>query len=65
MAMATPAERLRIALDLADTGVDLMRENLRRRHPLASDEEIAELLRAWLRRRPPDSPDRLRPLSRR
>lgn len=48
----TPAERLRIALDLHDAGVEMMRQNLRRRHPGASDQEIERLLLAWLRERP-------------
>jgi hypothetical protein len=39
-------------LDLYQTAKDLMRQNLRRRHPNASDEEIAVRLRAWLHHRP-------------
>ncbi len=34
------------------TGVDLMRQNLRRRHPEADDGEIERLLAAWLVERP-------------
>jgi hypothetical protein len=56
------AARFRVALDLADTGIELMRQNLRRRHPEADDEKIARLLREWLRSRPPDAPGRLRRL---
>jgi hypothetical protein len=41
-----------MALDLHDTGVDLMRQNLRRRHPGASGQEIERLLLAWLHERP-------------
>jgi hypothetical protein len=48
----TPAERLRIALDLHDAGVEMMRQNLRRRHPGASEQEIERLLVAWLHERP-------------
>jgi hypothetical protein len=39
-------------LDLYQTAKDLMRQNLRRRHPSASDEEIAVRLRDWLHHRP-------------
>jgi len=46
------AERLRLALDLYATGEDIMRQNLRRRHPDATGEEIERLIIEWLRRRP-------------
>jgi Rv0078B-related antitoxin len=36
----------------AQTGVDLMRQNLRRRHPEALDDEIERLLGEWLQERP-------------
>jgi len=45
-------ERLRTALDLFAAGEALMRENLRRQHPSATDEEIEERLCAWLTHRP-------------
>ena len=45
-------DSFRIALDLYQTGVDVMRQNLRRRHPDAHDEEIERLLGEWLQRRP-------------
>jgi hypothetical protein len=48
----TPGQRLRIALDLHDFGVKMMRQNLRRRYPEASDEEIEKKLLEWLRERP-------------
>lgn len=35
-----------------EDGVALMRQNLRRRHPEATPEEVEELLAAWLRERP-------------
>jgi hypothetical protein len=38
--------------DLYQTAKDLMQQNLRRRYPEASEEEIAERLRAWLHHRP-------------
>ncbi|MEO6629358.1 MAG: hypothetical protein ABIP03_12415 [Aquihabitans sp.] len=56
------AERFRIAAELADTGVALMRQNLRRRHPEATTLQIDALLREWLLDRPMDAPGSLRPL---
>ncbi|MFI5401542.1 MAG: hypothetical protein ACHQ1G_01190 [Planctomycetota bacterium] len=50
--VTTPAERLRIALDLHDAGVAMMRQNLRRHHPDADEREIERLLLAWLHERP-------------
>ncbi|MCY4026154.1 MAG: hypothetical protein OXH75_07560 [Acidobacteria bacterium] len=46
------AEAFRTTLDLFDAGVALQRQNLRRQHPEASDEEIERLLGRWLRHRP-------------
>ena len=43
---------MRCALDLFEAGLDLQRQNLRRRHPAASEEEIDALLEAWLQHRP-------------
>ena len=45
------ARRLRTALDLADSGILLRRQQLRRAHPDASDDEINERLNAWLKKR--------------
>jgi hypothetical protein len=45
-------ESFRTTLDLFQTGVDLMRQNLRRRYPEASDEHLERLLRQWLLDRP-------------
>lgn len=45
-------ERLRTALRLHDDGVALMRQNLRRRRPDASEEQIERELLAWLATRP-------------
>ncbi|MGH9112745.1 MAG: hypothetical protein ACRDZN_10700 [Acidimicrobiales bacterium] len=39
-----------------------MRQNLRRRHPDASPQEIEGLFHEWLTRRPPDCPGRSRPI---
>lgn len=46
------AERLRQALDLFQTGVDLMRQNLRRRFPDEPDAEIERRVREWVSERP-------------
>jgi hypothetical protein len=43
---------LRTTLDLFETGLELMRQNLRRRHPNATPDEIDRLLDNWLRDRP-------------
>ena len=46
------AARLRAALEMFETGVQMMRQNLRRNHPTLSDAEIEERVTAWLRERP-------------
>lgn len=46
------AARLRIALDLADAGMDMMWQSLRRRHPGESVADIDRRLLEWLRHRP-------------
>jgi hypothetical protein len=46
------ADAFRMTLDLFETGVNLMRQNLRRKHPDADDGEIERLLGEWLRHRP-------------
>lgn len=48
----TPAQKLRVVLDLYEVGVDLMRQNLRRRHPEAAAAEVEGLLSVWLKTRP-------------
>ena len=45
-------DSFRMTLDLFQTGVDVMRQNLRRRHPEAHDGEIERLLGEWLQKRP-------------
>lgn len=44
--------RARAAFDLCETAEQMMRQNLRRRHPQASEEEIRQRFRAWLEKRP-------------
>lgn len=43
---------LRVAFDLAEAGIALMRQNLRRRFPEASEDDIDQRLRAWVQHRP-------------
>lgn len=40
--------KFRTTMDLFDTAVDIMRENLRRRNPEATPEEIQSMLQDWL-----------------
>ncbi len=44
------AARFKTAMDLFDAGVDLQRQNLRRKFPDADRATIEALLRAWLLR---------------
>lgn len=48
----SPAEKLRVAFDLFTAGTRLMRQNLIRKHPEATAEEIDVLFRKWMRHRP-------------
>ena len=49
---STAADAFRTTLDLFETGLELMRQTLRRRYPDASDEEVEDRLGRWLRERP-------------
>jgi hypothetical protein len=40
MSEGTPAQRMRLALDLAETGEAMLRQRLRRKHPACSAAEI-------------------------
>jgi hypothetical protein len=46
------ARTFRLTLDLFDTGLQLMRQNLRRTYPDADEREIDRRLRSWIRERP-------------
>lgn len=46
------AARLRMALDLFETGAEMMRQKLRRDHPDLADHEVEARLGSWLRERP-------------
>jgi uncharacterized protein (DUF2267 family) len=51
-AIRSSGEALRTAMDLFETGLEIMRQKLRREHPDASDHELRERLRRWLHHRP-------------
>lgn len=46
------AKRFQVALDLYQTGENIMRQNLRRRYPKAGEKEIENKLIQWLQTRP-------------
>jgi Xaa-Pro aminopeptidase len=48
--------RMRVTFDLYQTAVDMMRQNLRRRHPDASEAEIARRMQEWMLEQPEDPP---------
>jgi len=50
--MPSVSDAFRTTLDLFSTGLDLMRQNLRRDYPDADDDEIDQRLRQWLHQRP-------------
>ena len=52
MSASTPEERLRIALDLADVGIEMMRTRLRRENPDASDAWLDAAMLRWMHDRP-------------
>jgi hypothetical protein len=56
---STVATRFAETIALHEAGVAMMRLNLARRHPGLTDEEIDDLLKAWLSDRPMDAPGRL------
>jgi hypothetical protein len=45
--------RLRFALEVVETGIDMKRCSLRREHPDADEAQIQELVNEWLLERPP------------
>ena len=47
-----PEEKLRLALELFGSGVELKRQSLRREHPQLAPAEIERMLREWLSTRP-------------
>lgn len=55
MSGSTPAERLRIALDLSETGLQMRRSRFRRELPNITEAQLDEAMKTWLRERP-DAP---------
>ncbi|MFX0539065.1 hypothetical protein ACQBAT_15470 [Ornithinimicrobium sp. Y1847] len=49
---ATPQERLRIALELAETGEQMVRQRLRREQPHLSEDELEKAVVTWRLHRP-------------
>jgi hypothetical protein len=50
------ARRFAQAVRMADQGIELMRQNFRRRHPEETDQQIDGRLEDWLADRPLDAP---------
>lgn len=48
--------RMETAFDLFDLAEEMMRQNLRRRFPAATEDEIEGRLLRWLQKRPFDEP---------
>ena len=48
----TAAQRLRLAMDMFETGVAMQRQRLRRQQPGASEAELDAGIAAWLSARP-------------
>ncbi|HMQ21611.1 MAG TPA: hypothetical protein PKE00_03925 [Planctomycetota bacterium] len=48
----SPAQKLRLSLEMFEYGRDMMRQNLRRADPDLDEASIEERLNAWLRTRP-------------
>lgn len=47
-----PMDNVRLALDLYEAGEVMMRQNLRRRHPDAGEDEIEAMIVRWLMDKP-------------
>lgn len=53
--MSSPeAERFQAAVRLYETGIEIQRQNIRRRHPDLTPDEVAGRLDEWLLDRPLD-----------
>lgn len=53
---APEAQRFRLALDMADAGIQIYRQRMRREHPAAGAEEIEAEVQGWLMSRTGDYP---------
>ena len=45
---STPSGRLLLAFEMADFGIALMRQNLRKRYPTETEAQITTRMAAWL-----------------
>lgn len=52
----SPSERLRQGLELMELGFKLQSQNIRRRHPEWSEEQVRDALHRWMVDRPMDAP---------
>lgn len=52
MSSSSPQERLRVALDLADLGEQMMRARLRREQPDLDDAAVQAAVERWRQERP-------------
>ncbi len=52
MSATTAEDRLRIALELAEVGEQMVRMRLRREHPEWDDEHLRLAMEGWMRHRP-------------
>lgn len=52
MSTSSPAERLRVALEMADVGLEMMKRRLEREHPDWDEVQVEEAFVQWLRERP-------------
>ncbi|WP_130343470.1 hypothetical protein [Herbihabitans rhizosphaerae] len=50
--LTTEAKRLRLALDMYEFGVKMLRQRIRRENPGVSDREVTDEVRAWRHTRP-------------
>ncbi|WP_446221433.1 hypothetical protein ACTWPB_15830 [Nocardia sp. IBHARD005] len=64
MTEGTPAQRLRLALEMSEFGVQMYRTRMRRMYPNASSAEIADKVASWLLSRSGTSEASSRPSAR-
>ncbi|MFC4374908.1 hypothetical protein ACFO5K_12435 [Nocardia halotolerans] len=48
MTEGTPAQRLRLALEMSEFGVQMYRTRMRRMYPSASQSELDDMVASWL-----------------
>lgn len=52
----TPQEKFRLTMELCEMGFELKRQQFRRKHPDASEDEIGQMMAQWTRSKPIDYP---------